>query len=170
MDATTRVSWIAGIDYSTHAIDVVLIDENDAKPPRWYGFELDGHDAFARTRSIRDTMPGAASSFWQDVLAIGIEEAQGVQKATVAKLKAIQGGVLACLPSGTLVQPWVPAAWRKAVGLPGNAPKATVADWVYLRAVASPGYTHVVGWPQDPCDAYCIALATCLAITREKAA
>jgi Holliday junction resolvasome RuvABC endonuclease subunit len=60
------------------------------------------------------------------------------------------------------VQPWIPSAWRKTVGLPGNASKGDVANFVWRTADA-----HEIAraaWPQDACDAYCIALATRMSI------
>jgi Holliday junction resolvasome RuvABC endonuclease subunit len=60
-----------------------------------------------------------------------------------------------------LVQPWIPSAWRKTVGLPGNAPKDEIHMWVTaLWDNALDRYN----WPQDACDAYCIALATRMSI------
>jgi Holliday junction resolvasome RuvABC endonuclease subunit len=69
-------------------------------------------------------------------------------------LYRIQGAILTRLPRTTLVHPLVPSSWRKTVGLPGNASKQDVARYVGNRRI-----WHET-WPQDACDAYCIALAT----------
>jgi len=71
-----------------------------------------------------------------------------------------------------LVQPWIPSAWRKAVGIAGNASKEDVQRHVLARRdyplhAEDPSLPT---WPQDACDAYCIALATRTAITIEEAA
>ena len=150
---------VAGIDYSTHDVDVVLVPMEGNAPPVWHRFVLSGTDAFDRTRSVADAMPGRASVFWDNVVGAGIEHPGG-HHGTRDMLR-VQGAILSCLPNRLLVEPWPPAKWRKAVNLPGNASKTLVADWAggSLR-----------GWPNDACDAYCVALATRQAITTEKAA
>lgn len=154
------MSYVAGIDYSTHAIDVVLLDENGVEPPEWHRTELVGNNAFDRTRSIDN---GVTSAWWDDMLAIGIEDPRGFNAGALYR---IQGAILANIPDRILVQPWVPSEWRKAVGLKGNAPKAEVKSAVITWAWAGGSGE----WPQDACDAYCIALATLRAIRVEAAA
>lgn len=167
------MSWIAGIDYSTHAIDVVLIDEDDGRPPAWLRHPLEGADAWERTRNIRNlpTLPGA-----DDVLAVGIEDPAGNHGTNY--LYRVQGAILARIPRTMLVQPWRPSQWRKAVGLPGNASKNDVAvhsQWQLLNSPPAEGRSewrlHIgMDWPQDAHDAHCIALATRQALIREEAA
>ena len=161
-DPSRGIPWMtafAGIDFSTFAIDLVLIPEEGE--PEWHRFELAGHDAFERTRGVRDVMP--SRGWWSDlgVVALGIEEPQGVAKSTVAKLKAIQGAVVACLPRDLLVHPMVPARWRTEVGLKGNASKEEVADFVAVRS--GTGFVEIPWdcsqWSQDAMDAYCLALS-----------
>ena len=94
-------------------------------------------------------------SFWDDVLAVGIEDPRGYGAGSLYR---VQGAVLACIPQGRLVHPWIPSAWRKAVGLPGNASKDVVGLFVSGRRRHVDQWA-VVRWPQDACDAYCIALA-----------
>jgi hypothetical protein len=146
---------VAGIDFSSHAIDVVTLDE-DTDRAEWHRFPLTGSDAFDRARAVRAAMPGG--SFWDDVLACGIEQTQmrGSGMAAAYSLYRVQGAVLACLPARLLVQPLIPSAWRKAVGIPGNAKKAEVYAWA-LEHCWQPWHD---GAPQDAMDAYCIALAT----------
>ena len=158
------MSYIAGLDYSTRAVDVVLLDE-DSDRAEWHRFELSGSDAFERARSVRKEMPTAYSSFWdiRGVLAVGIEDPRGYNAGALYR---VQGAILACLPPMTLVQPWIPSAWRKQVGLPGNASKDAVMALVYQPRDDQPPH----GWPQDACDAYCIALATRSVLQREEAA
>lgn len=158
------MSWVAGIDFSTHAIDVVLIDENDVEPPQWHRYPLEGNDAFDRARDVRRALKrGPLPPFVQDLLAVGIEDPRG---QNAGALYRIQGGILASLSPNVLVQPWVPSQWRKAVGLPGNCGK----DMVAFFAVNDGNPDEFRDWPQDACDAYCIALATRQALTRKEAA
>jgi hypothetical protein len=160
------VSLVAGIDYSTHAIDVVLIDEDTLKP-EWHRLELAGADAFDRARTVRPRLIGTRYS-WDGVLAVGIEEPRGYG---AGHLYRIQGAILTVIPNQILVQPWVPSEWRKAVGLKGNASKQdiyafTVATMFKSGPKLAPDSIH---WPQDACDAYCIARATLQALERSAA-
>lgn len=171
---------VAGIDFSTHAVDIVLIDLDDTAPPVWHRYELVGNDAFDRARTIRGNVPGPWSGYWDDVLAVGIEQPQmrGSGMATAYGLYRIQGAILFCIPQTTLVQPWLPASWRKTVGIPGNAKKDVVAHWAESNGATplghwddiAPGQQEFRMPPQDACDAYCIAVATRTAITLEAAA
>jgi hypothetical protein len=148
---------IAGIDLSTKAVDVVLLDE-DTDAATWHRFPLEGQDAFARARAVKYAMPNG--SFWDEVVAIGIEDPRGYGAGSIYR---VQGAILGELPGRTLVHPMVPSSWRKTVGLAGNASKAAVKEFVPTRA-------WNVDWPQDACDAYLIALATRMMIERTEAA
>jgi hypothetical protein len=158
---------IAGIDYSTKAIDIVLLDE-DSDAATWHHYPLRGGDAFDRARDVGRAVPGRAMTFWDDILAVGLEEPRGYNAGALYR---IQGAVLACVPAARLVQPWIPSAWRNQVGLPGNASKETIHAFVHtvrglgvLEPAPAGGFmmkvTEGVVWPQDACDAYCLALAT----------
>jgi hypothetical protein len=164
------VSLVAGIDYSTHAIDVVLIDEDTLKP-EWHRFPITDDaltgtwigNAFDRTRSVRQAL-ASGYELWEQVLAVGIEEPRGI---SAGKLYRIQGAILTSIPYGLLVQPWIPSEWRKAVGLKGNASKVDIRDHFLKSLDGSPmSWPSVWDWPQDACDAYCIARATLQALER----
>jgi hypothetical protein len=160
-----RVSLVAGIDYSTHAIDVVLIDEDTLKP-EWSRYDLSfGTDAFDRARHVRPQM--GAQRWWDDVLAIGIEEPRGYNAGALYR---IQGAVLSAIPLHKLVQPWVPSEWRKAVGLKGNASKLEIMNHVIQERLSQCTDAVLSDWPQDACDAWCIARATLQALERTTAA
>lgn len=152
------MTW-AGIDYDTFGIHVCLIPEEGA--PVYERRELRGADAFERTRSVRDAMP--SRGWWTDqgVVAVGIEEPMARGKLAVSltpKLKAIQGAIVSGLPGNLLVNPMTATDWRTAVGLPGNASKHAVWSFVMHRVVRLvPSYELV--WPQDACDAWCLAFA-----------
>jgi hypothetical protein len=153
------VSLVAGIDYSTHAIDVVMIDEETLKP-EWHRIDVEGCDGFERARAVRRSIAARYGHrrLWDDVLAVGIEEPRGYG---AGHLYRIQGAILQCLPPDTLVQPWVPSEWRKAVGLKGNASKDDVREHANRLSLNA-----TYDWPQDGADAYCIARATLQAIER----
>jgi Holliday junction resolvasome RuvABC endonuclease subunit len=104
-------------------------------------------------------MPGRYSWFWEDILAVGIEEPTGRFKPGSGF--RVQGAVLVMIPRETLVRPIQPSAWRNLVGLPGNCSKGAVFDWVT---------TELCGRPrsQDAADAYCMALATRTLVLNEQ--
>lgn len=158
------MSVVAGIDYSTHTIDIVLLNEDDNEAV-WHRYPIDVYqdsDAFSRTREVRDAM--RPRSWWKDqgTIAIGIEDPRG---HGTGHLYRIQGAILACIPPDLLVQPWIPSAWRKQVGLKGNATKAEVQEHVTWRL-----NQRAFAWPQDACDAYAIAYATRSVLERQEAA
>jgi hypothetical protein len=69
----------------------------------------------------------------------------------------------------------VPSEWRKAVGLPGNAPKMDVAhisEWNLLNSPLTEAefQAEIARWPQDAHDAHLIALATASLIDQREAA
>lgn len=155
------MSRILGIDYSTRAIDVVLIDENDAEPPRWYRVILDGADAFERTRELSRPLAYHLGLDLDDTLAVGIEDPAG--NHGVRALARVQGAILARLPRGVLVVPLAPSQWRKTVGLPGNASKKAVMAWADAHRAERATRAWEL-WNSDACDAYAIAVATRLLI------
>ena len=166
---------VAGIDYNTQSIDVVLVDVDDLEP-RWFHWELCAvGDAFERLRVVPNVMPARRSAFWDNVLAVGIEEPMArdpKRRQLVAKLKAVQGAIVACIPPQTAVVPLDAKSWRAEVGLPGNASKDMVAVWcigqIAMRSVAR-GIT-ADGWSQDAFDAYVLARATMNRIEEGRAA
>lgn len=166
------MSYVVGCDFDTRAIHLVYLDENGEEPPRYEYWALRGADAFTRTRDVRTVMHLCVGTL-DDVIAFGIEHPAGTHGSQV--LMRVQGAILACLRSNLLVKDWPPGKWRKAVGLPGNASKAAVKAWVdsWVLVMETPGtggLRLVKGFPQDACDAYCIALATLQALEREAAA
>lgn len=151
---------ICGIDYSSHAVDLVLLDE-DSDAATWHRVPLVGPSAFDRARMVRLLMLShLGSAFWDDVLAVGIEQPRG--NHGVVHMARIQGAVLTCIPASKLVQPLNPAEWRKRVGLKGNATKDAVRIEAWARAAMVDGYLAdaMNAWPFDATDAYCIAMAT----------
>lgn len=164
---------VTGIDLSTFAVDLVTVPLDGNGPPVWHRFPLTGQDAFDRARSVAQAMPGPASVLWDDVIAVGIEHPAGHHGA--GPLLRIQGSILAQIPARMLVEPFPPAKWRKAVGLPGNASKDDITiSSTLLRTstlvLEARVHAYVEDWPQDAHDAHLIALATRQAISTEEAA
>ena len=154
---------IVGIDYSSFNVDIVMVHMDDAHSPLWFRYPLEGADAFERTRNVAQALPGAHSTNWDDVLAVGIEN-PGARHPGVNVLWRVQGTILACLPPRMRVEPLPPAKWRTLCGLKGNATKTDV-----LIASTTALHAHNA-WPQDAHDAHLIALATRTLIHQEQAA
>jgi Holliday junction resolvasome RuvABC endonuclease subunit len=156
---------VAGIDFSTNAVDVVLLalDDNTAV---WHHVDLTTGpgDALERCRRIRDLMPTRGR--WEDagIIAVGIEQPLHQKgRTTVASLFRVQGAIIACLPTRVLVDPLPPTVWKTAIGLPGNALKAAVRAWALAHWTDPPDPVT-----QDACDAYAIATATRARIERQE--
>lgn len=148
---------IAGIDLSSFFVDIVFIDHGTLPvDPVWDRTNLSpGQDAFDRARNVSQRQP---HPWLFDAYAIGIEDPRGMNPGPTFR---VQGAVIGWIPRDTLLYPWVPSQWRKAVGLKGNAKKEEIMAFVKnaLGACAD-------NWPQDACDAWCVAEATRLAVSR----
>jgi Holliday junction resolvasome RuvABC endonuclease subunit len=150
---------LAGIDTSTKAIDIVLL-ELDTDAAAWLRIPLHGDDAFDRVLTIRDAMP--ARGRWDDagVVQIAIEKPLAGNATTSAiQVAWALGAALACLPRDVPLMPLQPSEWKKETlggGQPGkgNAPKADVAAWSRAHWTNVPDRVS-----QDGLDAYAIAWA-----------
>lgn len=170
---------VLGCDVSTRAIDVVAL-QLDSDEARWIHVPLGKGDLLERVRRIRRSVlelgPIGLDPFPPHVLAVGVERPAG--KHGVWQVSMAVGGLLQCFPPDMLVTWWMPAEWRKACGMPGNASKGHVKQWAVGRRIAQTitvmaghrVYDEIDAWPQDATDAYCIAWATRQALRREEAA
>lgn len=117
---------IAGIDYSTLAVDVVLLDE-DTNHARHIRRRLDTGPgkAIDRIRRIRTVMP--ARGAWTDagVVAVAIEEPfnRATMGGQVPLLIAL-GAIIAGLPPDMPLALLRADDWRKACGLRIRGPRA----------------------------------------------
>ena len=162
------MSWVAGCDFSTNAVDVVFVDESDSALVQRFTIHLEGADALERTRELSRPLAHNLALDLDDVIAFGIEEPAGQQ---TGRLFRVQGAILARLPRNLLVNTWMPSEWRASVGLKGNCSKADVQLWAWQRLIDdNVTLTPAWEWHQDACDAYCIALATLQALERKAAA
>lgn len=144
------MSAVLGIDVSSFAIDMVLLDENTNQTV-WDHIPLEGATAFDRLRDVPRRMP--RWSWYDDIYLAAIEAPMGRgEGGTQAKLNHVFGAVVACLPRG-LQTVWqvAPHEWRKELGLPGNAVKQVCA----ARAVELGAYPD---WAdQNAYDAWAVA-------------
>lgn len=157
--------YVAGIDFDTHAVHVVLLELDSDRAQHWCAAIAKGGDAFDRTRRIRDVMP--SRGYWDDegVVAIGIERPMGFRSALGSHtLLRAQGAILACLPSATLVHELAPQEWKRDSLGKGNASKTEVLHWAHEHWLPM---RDRMG--QDEADAFCIAWAIRGAIATESA-
>lgn len=137
---------VAGVDFSTKAIDVVLLDE-DTDAYMWASIPVEGRTPFDRAQDIRFAVPTA--SWWENhgVRLIAIEEPRGYGQLAMGTL---YGAIVARLPQGIPAVPFIPQHWKKPFTGNGNASK----EQVRARALE---FGLGVDMPQDAYDAYGIA-------------
>jgi hypothetical protein len=146
---------VVGIDYNTNSIDMVIVGLDGGAWWKHYDLPSTG-DAFARMCEVANVLPARRAVWWDGIAAVGIEEpmSRGPRSISlIPKLKAMQGAIVSCLPPQMRIVALTPTAWRNAVGLPGNASKDEVRLHVHDDPNSDP---H---WPQDACDAFCMAKA-----------
>ncbi len=159
------MSRVLGIDLSSFAVDLVLLDE-DRDEAEWTRLVLGDEKTTAldRLRQVPTLMPRA--SFYDDIYLIAIEEPYGSNQAgTQAKLNRVLGAVVACLPSNVQIWTVMPGDWRRALGLKGNASKEEAALTVCAIRQEALSRWNVAHWPhrewevwpQDACDAFAVA-------------
>lgn len=145
---------IAGIDYSSHAVDIALL-EDDSIQAKWVRIDLEGGTPFERARSLRNSFP--SPSWWEHygVYLVGIEDPHSRANHTAKALGLVAGAIATRLPPRLTVVQTVPVEWKRlTVGKP-SATKDEVARWA--RTYLDHG--GVQKWPQDAYDAYAIARA-----------
>jgi hypothetical protein len=144
---------IAGIDFNTKSVDVVLLSEHDNHAD-WIHRDFHGQDAFDRARAVRDAMP--SRGWWEDagVLALFIEEPRGKGKVDASTLFRVQGAILATLPPALAVGPLMPHQWKPKCGLKGNAKKWEIDSFAHKAWINRPPDAN-----QDSHDAFAIAYA-----------
>jgi hypothetical protein len=149
---------IAGVDFSSRAIDVVLL-EDDSDRAEWHRFELTGGTPFERARSLRGCFP--TRSWWDDhgVYLLGIEDPHS-RFPHVAKALGIScGAVAALLPRDLCVIATPPKEWKRVFCGNANANKDAVVNAVPLDSLWSGCSIPTLDIPQDAFDAYGIAYA-----------
>ncbi len=145
------MSAVVGCDFSTHAIDLVKLDETD-NHATWTRIPLEGTTAWERTRHAAQQMP--RGSYWDDVYLAAIESPKSAGFNTATKLHRVQGVVLANIPAGLHVWEVTPAEWKKQLGISVSV-KPSPRDFPALLDIATCGF---LDWPQDALDALGIAL------------
>lgn len=142
------MSSVVGIDFSTHAIDLVKLDET-ANVGTWTRIPMDGGSAWDRTRKLPLMMPRA--SWWDDVYLCAIEspKSAGFKVATV--MHRVQGTVMACVPSAVWMWEVTPAEWKGHLGIKASL-KPGWGDFPFVPSF------DCDEWEQDALDAFGVAL------------
>jgi Holliday junction resolvasome RuvABC endonuclease subunit len=142
---------VAGIDFSTKAIDVVLLND-DTDHATWHRYTITHKQgAFYAARQVNDAMP--TSSFWDQVWLAAIEDPYSNSRGTAKALGMIRGAVLASIPTRLPILPTAPQEWKRVFCGNPSASKTDVKDAAIRR-----GFDPADA-AQDAYDAYGIAWA-----------
>lgn len=152
------MSSVLGIDVSSHAIDLIQLDETSTAA-EWTRLPLAGATSFDRLRQVADVMPSA--SWYDDTYLIAIERPKTRFMPSAAALFPIFGAVIAHLPATLPVWDVSPTDWRRGLGLKGNAKKdecAARVGEIIRPTIITTRYREIIEeWPQDAFDAYAVA-------------
>ena len=144
---------IAGVDFSSRAIHLVLLDD-DTDTAEGHVIELVGRTPFERARSALWFFP--PRSWFEDkgVWLLGIEDPHSRANHTAKALGLAAGAIAALLPRELVVIQTPPAEWKRLFTGDAHAAKEIVG--LHARAI----------WPEPPAkaddntwDAYGIAWA-----------
>lgn len=171
------MSHIAGIDVSTTAVDIVLLDE-DTRTPTWTHCPLQpalqngSRDDLRPARSAKNAIPGR--SWWEHhgVVQVAVEDPFSNRLDTAKKLGRVVGAAACCLPPDMPVLLITPVEMRQWLSIEGRMTKEQ------LRGYAAEHGAPVEEWNrdaelwglktiQDALDAYVVALAALARIERE---
>lgn len=103
-----------GIDLSSRAIDLVLLDENTDQAT-WTRIDLEGGTAFERARDVAEKMPQPSWYIDHGVYLIALERPFVRFGQDVIRL--VQGCVLSQLPADLPVWEVSVSQWKKALGI-----------------------------------------------------
>lgn len=131
---------IAGIDFSSRAIHLVLLSDDDDSA-RAYNVELVGATPFERARSARSFFPPRSWFEDEGVYLLGIEDPHSRANHTAKALGFVAGAIAVLLPRELAVVQTPPSEWKRL--FTGSA--SSSKDAVALRARAT--------WPDPPEDA-----------------
>lgn len=143
------MSTVLGIDLSSHAVDLVTLDETTNQAHHQH-IPLPGKHAWDRTLTIPTLMP--AGSWWDTIYLIAIEAPYGRgQAGTQALLNRVVGAIVASIPHRLRVPErcWIvrPDEWKTGLKLKGKPSRDDVDGLGF----------DCDGWEQDARDALCLA-------------
>lgn len=126
MNSGTRIAPtvrcnVLGIDLSSHAVDLVLVDENEDRA-NWSRIELEGKTAFDRLRAVNALMPQPGWYDTHGVYLIAVEMPESRMRPSLRAQLPVFGAVVAALPDDLEVWSVAPADWKRAYGLGQKKP------------------------------------------------
>jgi hypothetical protein len=153
---------VLGIDLSSRAIDLVLLNENHDQA-EWVRVELEGSTAFERARDVAEKMPTPS---WYDnhgVYLVAVERPFSQSRNDTIRL--IQGCVLSAIPRRLDVLEVAPQTWKAHIGFKGKG-KPVVADFPNgLQIDARLG--SVWDWRNQPIAQDCLDALGCALWARD---
>lgn len=155
------MSRYAGVDVSSFAIDIVLLNEDgtDATHIRRRLDHPTKASALTRVRRIRDQLPPRTDWNDQGILRAAIEKpyAAGQMRGNDMLMMAI-GSVLQMIPQAVPVDLLRADDWRKACGLPTRGERLDLKR-AALNFTGDHWADHPTPLDDNTADAYCIAWA-----------
>ena len=142
---------VLGIDLSSFAIDLVLLDE-DTDEATWTHLDLGGVTSFDRCRQVANVFPSASWFEDRGLYLAALEKPSAASFISAAAQFPVFGAVAVLLPRELVVWSFRPAEWKKSLGVPLR--EKPTQD---LIASLVSGVTGE--WTQDALDACGIAWA-----------
>lgn len=146
---------VCGIDSSSRAVDLVLLDDNDHG--EWHRLELAGETPFLRARDLRQKLP--RGTFWDGVSLVGLEQTYSGAYSSATALALIRGAIGALLPAELTVLETRPNEWQKLFTGVAKLPAKSTMRKALIRGRCSELGFWAPDLPQDAYDAYGIAWA-----------
>lgn len=150
---------ILGVDFSTVAIDLVGLDEDDdVANHRHVRLDTGPGKALERIRRIRDAMPSRGAVEDAGVVLVAIEKPMSRAGRGADSLQYALGAILTTIPTDVEVELVRADDWRRTCELPVRAPrdrhKRNAVEFAAARWLNAPAVIH-----EDAADAFCIAWA-----------
>lgn len=147
------MSGILGIDVSSYAIDMVLLQDEPDQECTWHRATLGDQQTplLDRVIATRKLFPKPSEFDDHGIYAIAIEDPMSRFPHVAKSLGQVTGAVIARTPAHVQIIQTQPHEWRQLTGGKG-AKKADGIRWAQTEL----GHTT---WSDDAYEAYCIARA-----------
>jgi hypothetical protein len=148
---------IAGVDSSSFAVDIVLLDDDTDTVHSFHHIVLPGKTPFERARGCRQRLP--ARSWWEDngVWLLGFEDPFSHDAHVAKALGLIAGAFAAQLPPDLTAVPTPPSEWQRRFTGWEKQPRYSIERKQLIREAAIRRGFNGDGRTQDLYDAFGIA-------------
>lgn len=149
---------IAGVDSSSHAVDIVLLDDDSDEVHSFHHVPLVGKTPFERARGCKQRLP--ARSWWEEkgVWLLGFEDPFSHDAHVAKALGLICGAFAAQLPPDLTAVPTPPSEWQKLFTGWAKQPRFSDERKYLIRQAALARGFNGDGRTQDLYDAFGIAV------------